>query len=137
MFRYKTPPYAHQEEALRRSYDKKNYAYFMEMGCGKSKVLIDNIVWLYDIGHIDTAIIIAPKGVYRNWELSEIPTHMPDHVDYRVDVWKPSPNKAEKEKLMEGATEERKRLRILLINVEAFGSTTKKLSLYLNISLRS
>ena len=131
MFRYKTPPYAHQEEALRRSYDKKNYAYFMEMGCGKSKVLIDNIVWLYDIGHIDTAIIIAPKGVYRNWELSEIPAHMPDHVDYRVDVWKPSPNKAEKEKLMEGATEERKRLRILLINVEAFGSTTKKLSLYL------
>ena len=41
-FNYKTKPYEHQEEALLRSFNRKNYAYFMEMGCGKSKVLIDN-----------------------------------------------------------------------------------------------
>ena len=36
----------------------------MEMGCGKSKALIDNIAWLYGKGKIDCAIIVAPKGVY-------------------------------------------------------------------------
>ena len=46
-FNYKTKPYKHQEDALEKSYNKKNYAYFMEMGCGKSKVLIDNIACIY------------------------------------------------------------------------------------------
>ena len=41
MFKFKTEPYAHQLTALEKSYDKKDYGYFMEMGCGKSKVLLD------------------------------------------------------------------------------------------------
>ena len=57
VFHYKTKPYKHQEDALHKSYDKENFAYFMEMGCGKSKVLIDNIAWLYWNGKIDTAIL--------------------------------------------------------------------------------
>ena len=40
----------------------------MEMGCGKSKVLLDNISWLNENKKIDTAIIVAPKGVYMNWK---------------------------------------------------------------------
>ena len=72
MFKFKTEPYAHQLTALEKSYDKKNYGYFMEMGCGKSKVLLDNIAYLASQGEIDTAVIVAPKGVYRNWETSEI-----------------------------------------------------------------
>ena len=48
----------------------------MEMGTGKSKVLIDNMSMLYDKGHINGALIIAPKGVYKNWFDSEIPNHM-------------------------------------------------------------
>ena len=32
-FLFKTKPYKHQEDALRKSYDKENFAYFMEMGC--------------------------------------------------------------------------------------------------------
>ena len=86
MFTFKTDPYEHQLEALRRSHDKINYGYFMEMGCGKSKVLIDNIVWLYEQGLIDTAVIVAPKGVYRNWETSEIPAHFPDQIPHEVYV---------------------------------------------------
>jgi hypothetical protein len=34
------------------SWDKKVFAYFMEMGTGKSKVLIDNIAMLYDKGRL-------------------------------------------------------------------------------------
>ena len=120
-FNYRTEPYAHQREALDRSYDKRNYAYFMEMGCGKSKVLIDNVVWLYEQGRIDTAVIVAPKGVYRNWETSEIPTHFPTNIPHEIYVWNPSPNKAQAERLQSGV-QERGVLRILLANVEGFAS---------------
>ena len=34
-FIFKTKPYDHQLEALETSYDKTEYALFMEMGCGK------------------------------------------------------------------------------------------------------
>ena len=63
-YKFKTKPYEHQLTALKKSWDKKVFAYFMEMGTGKSKVLIDNISMLYDKGEIDGALIIAPKGVY-------------------------------------------------------------------------
>lgn len=129
MFNYKTQPYAHQHEALLRSYDKSNFAYFMEMGCGKSKVLIDNIVWLYENSEIDTAVIVAPKGVYRNWEISEIPVHFPEAVAHEVYVWNPNPNKAAARRLAD-AIKEREKLRILLVNVEGFA--TSKVQKYLD-----
>ena len=40
----------HQLTALEKSWNKENYAYFMEMGTGKTKVLIDNMSMLYDKG---------------------------------------------------------------------------------------
>ena len=124
-FKYKTKPYKHQEEALFKSFARDNYAYFMEMGCGKSKVLIDNMTWLYENKHIDTAIIIAPKGVYMNWKNSEIPTHLPDDIPNNVYVWKSGANKSEKIVLEEGV-KTRDKLRILLVNVEAFATAKVK-----------
>jgi|TARA_R100001460_G_scaffold51454_2_gene90198 SNF2 family DNA or RNA helicase len=120
-FNYKTKPYEHQKEALLRSFARDNYAYFMEMGCGKSKVLIDNTTWLYENKHIDTVIIVAPKGVYMNWKNAEIPTHLPDNVPNNVYVWKASANKTEK-KILEEGVKTRDKLRILLVNVEAFAT---------------
>ena len=99
-YRFKTKPYEHQLEALKRSWNKKEYAYFMEMGTGKSKVLIDNIALLYDKGGINAAIIVAPKGVYRNWSGKEIPTHIPEHVEHHIAVWNPAPTKTQKRELI-------------------------------------
>ena len=62
-YKFKTKPYAHQLTALEKSWNKETYAYFMEMGTGKTKVLIDNMSMLYDKGKIDGALIVAPKGV--------------------------------------------------------------------------
>ena len=47
-YKFKTKPYAHQLKALEMSWNKEVFAYFMEMGTGKSKVLLDNISMLYD-----------------------------------------------------------------------------------------
>ena len=122
-YKFKTKPYEHQLTALKKSWDKKVFAYFMEMGTGKSKVLIDNISMLYDKGEIDGALIIAPKGVYKNWQESEIPTHLPDHIVKKVVLWQANINKTQEKKLntlFETGTD----LHILIMNVEAF-STTK------------
>ena len=122
-YKFKTEPYDHQLEALKRSWNKQEYAYFMEMGTGKSKVLIDNIAVLYDRGAINAAVIVAPKGVYKNWSEREIPIHMPDHVLRHVGVWNPAPTKKQKQPLLK-LFEVLDELKILVINVEAF--STKK-----------
>jgi SNF2 family DNA or RNA helicase len=122
-YKFKTKPYKHQLESLKRSWNKHEYAYFMEMGTGKSKVLIDNIALLYDRGGINAAIIVAPKGVYRNWSEKEIPAHMPDHVLRHVAVWNPAPTKAQKNELVK-LFDPTQDLKILVINVAAF--STKK-----------
>ena len=99
-YEFKTEPYAHQKTALKRSWNKREYGFFMEMGTGKSKVLIDTIGILYGKGAINAVVIIAPKGVYKNWSTKEIPDHMPDHIDRHVAVWSPAPRKKEKADLV-------------------------------------
>ena len=119
-YKYKSKPFAHQKKALEMSWDKEVFAYFMEMGTGKSKVLIDNIAMLYNAGKINGALIVAPKGVYKNWFDGEIPNHMPDYIEKKVGLWKTKPDdKALKPLFSTGAE-----LHILIMNVEAF--STKK-----------
>ena len=122
-YKFRTKPYKHQLTALEKSWDKDEYALFMEMGTGKSKVLIDNIAMLYDKGKINSAIIIAPKGVYRNWYSQEIPTHMPSHIPYKTVLWTATTSKA-KDKEYQQLFEINYDLHILIMNVEAF--STKK-----------
>ncbi len=135
-YKFKTKPYEHQKKALDKSWAQETYALFMEMGTGKSKVLVDNIAMLYDRGAIRAALIVAPKGVYKNWDQIEFPVHMPDHVEYSKILWEPKTTKkkqAELDSLLDGKEE----LKILIMNVEAF-STSKGLDFaqrFLNIFL--
>jgi SNF2 family DNA or RNA helicase len=122
-YKFKTKPYAHQITALEKSWNKIAYAYFMEMGTGKSKVLVDNIAMLYDAGKINGALIIAPKGVYRNWYSSEIPTHLASHIQHKMVLWTASTSKT-KDKEYQQLFESDYDLHILVMNVEAF--STKK-----------
>ena len=122
-YKFKTVPYAHQLTALEKSWEKEVYAYFMEMGTGKSKVLIDNISMLYDKGKINGALIIAPKGVYQNWYNSEIPTHLVDHIDKKMVLWQAMINKTQARKL-DTLFKTGEELHVLIMNVEAF--STKK-----------
>ena len=117
-YKFKSKPFAHQSKALEMSWDKEVFAYFMEMGTGKSKVLIDNIAMLFNVGKINGALIIAPKGVYKNWFDSEIPSHMPDYIEKKVGLWRTDPNAKDLKPLFSTGAE----LHILIMNVEAFSS---------------
>ena len=112
---YKTKPYEHQRSALNQSANQKEWAYFMEMGTGKTKVTIDNFAYLYFTKKINAVLIIAPKSVYTIWE-NEIQIHLPNEIKYKIYKWnidKPkdyaSLNKSQD-------------FRIFLINVEALST---------------
>ena len=122
-YKFKTKPYAHQLKALEKSWDKEVYAYFMEMGTGKSKVLIDNLAMLYDKGKVNGALIVAPKGVVGTWYKNELPDHLPDHIDKKTVLWQAMINKTQEKKL-NTLFETGEELHILIMNVEAF--STKK-----------
>ena len=120
-YKFKTPPYKHQLKALEMSWNKPYFALFMEMGTGKSKVLLDNIAMLYDAGKINGALIVAPKGVVGTWYKQEIPTHLPDHIENVPVLWQANINKGQSRKLgtLFKTGEE---LHILIMNVEAFST---------------
>ena len=122
-YKFKTKPYAHQLTALEKSWDKTEYGYFMEMGTGKSKVLVDNMAMLYDKGKINGAVIVAPKGVYRNWYSQEIPNHLSSHIQPKMVLWTALTSK-KKDKEYQTLFETGHDLHILIINVEAL--STKK-----------
>ena len=122
-YKFKTKPYAHQITALEKSWNKETYAYFMEMGTGKTKVLIDNAAMLYDKGKIDGLLIVAPKGVIGTWYDQELPTHLPGHIENVTILWQANITKGQQEKL-DTLFETETALHILIMNVEAL-STTK------------
>ena len=122
-YKFKTKPYAHQTTALEMSWNKKVFAYFMEMGTGKTKVAIDNIAMLYDNGKINGVLIIAPKGVYKTWYSQEIPTHLAAHIHPKTVLWQAMINQKQQKEL-NTLFETGHDLHILIMNVEAF--STKK-----------
>jgi SNF2 family DNA or RNA helicase len=121
MYKFKTEPYEHQKDALKKCYDKEAFAIFAEMGTGKTKIALDNACILYNQGKIDRLLVIAPKGAYMTWFDQEIPTHVPDYIEKKVVIWKQSTSQkymSELRSMMNNNFE----LKIMIMNVEAFSS---------------
>ncbi len=119
--RYKTAPYKHQTTALSRSQVKTAYALFMEMGTGKSKIIIDNAYYLTRLASakwIEALIIITPNGLQQNWVLREIPTHLLSNIKYSAAYYHSGMPKALKQQWDAMFDPDLKGLRILAINYE-------------------
>jgi SNF2 family DNA or RNA helicase len=86
VYEFRTPPFEHQREALRRSWDREAYALLMQMGTGKTKVVLDNAALLYEKGEINALMVVAPKGTYRTW-LDEAALHVPARVRLSMGYW--------------------------------------------------
>lgn len=83
-FTFKTQPDPHQLEILQRTATLSFHAIHWEQGLGKSKIIVDNITFLYTHPDptlsINGALIVAPNGIDINWEIDEIPKHLPEHL---------------------------------------------------------
>jgi len=123
-YSFKTTPYDHQLAGMGAmlnhfSRGEKEFALLMEMGCGKTKVLIDSCSFLYDNGYINGLLVICPNGVKGTW-VKEIETHMPDHVDRNVVVWTGQKTKKHEEELQTLFVLDSVHLNILIMNVDTF-----------------
>ena len=90
MYEFQTAPYAHQKKIFDNTWGARNHALFLEMGTGKSKIAIDTLAALYEAGAVNTALIVAPKGVYGNWVMKELPQHLPRRILSKIVQWQPN-----------------------------------------------
>jgi len=124
MYKFKTEPYEHQKDALKKCWNKESFAIFAEMGTGKTKIALDNACILYNKGKIDRLLVVAPKGTYMNWVDQEIPTHVPDYIERNVLAWKPNITDKYEQQLKDIRDSNDYKFKIFVMNVESL--STKK-----------
>lgn len=117
VYKFKTQPYQHQLDVFLRSRDQEFFAHLLEMGTGKSKILLDEAGYLYDTGKIDSLLIMSNKGSYLNWVDTQIPLHLPDHIPRYVTYWDSNAS-AKHDRTYEELFKFNGGLRILVANIE-------------------
>jgi SNF2 family DNA or RNA helicase len=124
VFKYTTVPYLHQIEALQAAWDRKAFAYFLEQGTGKSKIIVDEIVNSIERNRIDCAIIIAPNNVHVNWK-SELIKHGPlNYERWDIYIYRSTDSEDKRDKALAHLLGDRNqnRVPIFLINIEALST---------------
>ena len=118
-FEFKLKPFEHQDNYLRAAFRKRVDAILFDMGLGKTKVTLDTAAMLAYMGKIDGLIVFAPKGVYANWETTELPKHMSPSVKYKAVLWKGLSSKKNVNELMPIMKHEDDILHIFIVNYDA------------------
>ncbi len=119
-YTFKTKPYKHQRSILKKTWKLEHFALLMEMGTGKSKVILDTVGALYEAGKIEALVVVAPKGCYLNWA-NEIDLHLPNRIERSIAVW--SSRRKDKNLLTALVQADMTGwLKIILVNVEAIRS---------------
>jgi len=120
---YTTKPYDHQKEALELAYPNVAFALFMEMGTGKSKIIVDEIVNLIEEDKINCAIVVAPNNVHINWKSEFIKHGPPDYDKWAIQIWRSGQSAEKREKETKDIIASGKCL-IFLINIEALSAAS-------------
>lgn len=114
------------------------FAYLMDMGTGKSKVVLDEWGEMASNGGARDMLVIAPKGSMRNWyvdkgrdpsQWSEIRKHMDPEFEKRLvhHTWIGNGMKwSEKMRLLLATHRDKKRTRALFVNVEALSGKNQE-----------
>jgi SNF2 family DNA or RNA helicase len=109
--------YKHQADYLESHWDSEFYALFWEMGCGKTRAILEGINKLCGSGQVEYLIVIAPNGVHSNWPKRQAPIWL--DVPYEYVIWDDTRNlKAWRENFEHCMSYDG--LKIIAMNVEAF-----------------
>jgi len=151
-YRSPTVPKAHQLKALVASAAKPPvpcpedvFAYLMDMGTGKSKVVLDEWGEMATNGGPRDMLLIAPKGSIRNWyadkgdvwdDFSELRKHVdPEFLERLVHhTWVGSGKGWENKMRLLMSVKDKRRPRALFINVEALSTSEEALKLCLDFA---
>lgn len=87
-YHWEVKPFLHQEEAFALSLNREAYAYLLEMGLGKTAIALANAGELHKKGKLAGVLILAPKGVHRQWINEQIPEHLDKSIVVNTIIWK-------------------------------------------------
>jgi Mesyanzhinovviridae DNA helicase len=83
----KTDHLKHQAKLFAEHAEQAVLAVFNEQGTGKSKSYIDMVAHAYEQKRINALLLVAPKGVERNFAIKELPKHWPDRLQREVFIY--------------------------------------------------
>ena len=83
----KIAPFSHQARALDIGLSRDKYAFFYEMGLGKTAIILNLCAELYVRKEIDRAIIISTKRVVPQIVDEQFPLHFPDNVPCKISAF--------------------------------------------------
>lgn len=79
----KTKPFRHQAVASIKAAKRRNLAFLMDPGTGKTKVAIDAACMLHLAGKLDKVVVACPIAAMPVWA-DEVATHAPVKLDWRI-----------------------------------------------------
>lgn len=116
-----TKPFKHQLEALQNCYDKTYYGLFMEMGTGKSKIIIDETVNLIAEEKINCVLVIAPNGIHEMWA-EQYGIHAPRGFSSRATIQIYRSKNGTKQEAVTREIIESGKILVFLMNIEALST---------------
>ncbi len=128
---FKTTPRGYQKKALHFSWMKEAFAYYMDMGTGKTKTAIDLYSAYFMGGHVDRLLVTTKFSTRMNWS-REFDIHCP--IPYEVMILDTTKGKA----FDEFNTTNNGVLKILIVGTEslAAGSAALYADKFVNLSSR-
>ena len=117
--KYPTKPYPHQLQALERIRGAEFFSLTMEMGTGKSFVIVRDICELWEQGEINQVLIIAPSGSYQTWK-EQFNAHTPTKLPY--SLWEVSANTVSRSVDESLGKSTKDKLRIIIASAESLSS---------------
>jgi SNF2 family DNA or RNA helicase len=82
-YEFKTEPRAYQHRALTLAYGKPGFAFYMDMGTGKTKTALDLFSAYYLDLKVDRLLVVTKFSTRKNWE-REINIHCPVVTDVMI-----------------------------------------------------
>lgn len=118
-YRFKTKPYAHQRAGVERILRQKGVAaLFLEPRTGKTKLTIDALSAMNQLGWVDRVIIVVPNRIMGTW-VQEFHIHCPRI--FHITVWDAKARQAPPPPVT--GTHQ---LHVILVNFQAFSTPGRK-----------
>lgn len=83
MYPFKTVPRSYQRQGLDHAWGKNSFAFYMDMGTGKTKTSLDLVSAYYMNGDVDRLLVVTKFSTRRNWQ-DEVGIHCPLDADVMI-----------------------------------------------------
>lgn len=83
VYKFKTTPREYQRRALDKAWTQPCFAFYMDMGTGKTKTALDLFSAYFADGTVDRLLVVTKFSTRRNWQ-REVGIHCPVECDVRI-----------------------------------------------------